>query len=531
MRPVLLAIFLLMITLPAAAEEQFVYRAESGDTLIGIAGRLLIRPTDWPRVQRLNRIQNPRRIPVGSKIRIPMSWIRRDPESARVLTVQGRAESQGTPINTGALLPEGSLVTTGDDGYATLGLPDGSELTLQAGSTLRLETLRRYGDTDLRDTSLKLEQGRVETRVAPRRGQNGRFEIRSKVAVAGVRGTEFRVGAEEETARSEVLSGTVDVEGLASARHVRVDAGFGTRVRGTAPPAEPRRLLPAPDLRALPALQERPLVRFEIPLPPGVEAWRAQVASDRGFQNVFAEGFARSADLRLSGIPDGEYWLRVRGVDSAGLEGLDAYHRFRLKARPEPPFPAAPAPDAKLTVGAVEFRWSQPEGANRYRIQVARDADFASVIRDQDRLPGLAHSLEGLEPGRYWWRLASARADGDRGPFGDPQGFTLKPLPPNPDPPDLDETQLRFSWPAEPAQRFLFQLAHDPQFSRLLAERELAEPRVTLDRPDPGSYYMRVRATDPDGYVGPFTSPQRFEVPAPPAQPWWLLLLLIFPLL
>jgi hypothetical protein len=37
---------------------------------------------------------------------------------------------------------------------------------------------------------------------------------------------------------------------------------------------------------------------------------------------------------------------------------------------------------------------------------------------------------------------------------------------------------------------------------------------------------MRVRATDPDGFVGPFTSPQKFEVPMPPP-PWWLLLLLL----
>jgi hypothetical protein len=36
---------------------------------------------------------------------------------------------------------------------------------------------------------------------------------------------------------------------------------------------------------------------------------------------------------------------------------------------------------------------------------------------------------------------------------------------------------------------------------------------------------MRVRATDPDGFVGPYTAVQRFEVPAPP--PWFLLLFLI----
>jgi hypothetical protein len=42
---------------------------------------------------------------------------------------------------------------------------------------------------------------------------------------------------------------------------------------------------------------------------------------------------------------------------------------------------------------------------------------------------------------------------------------------------------------------------------------------------------MRVRATDPDGYVGPFTTAQRIEVPEAPVRPWWLLFLLLLPLL
>jgi hypothetical protein len=37
---------------------------------------------------------------------------------------------------------------------------------------------------------------------------------------------------------------------------------------------------------------------------------------------------------------------------------------------------------------------------------------------------------------------------------------------------------------------------------------------------------MRVRATDDDGFVGPFTRPQRIEIPPRP-WPWWPLLLLL----
>jgi hypothetical protein len=522
----------LLAAFAASAQEPFVYRAESGDTLIGIGERLLVTPAQWRRLQKLNRIDDPRRIPVGREIRIPLAWMRRVPESARVVSVRGRAESAGLPLEPGALLAEGAVVSTAPDGYVTIALPDESELTLATDSQLRLAILRRLADTNSREISLVLEQGRVETRTMARKaGTTGRFEIRSRVAAAAVRGTEFRVGAEGDAARSEVLTGVVAFQGLAAAREVQLQPGFGSFVRGAVPPAEPRRLLPVPDVAGLPALQERTVVRFDLPLLPGARAWRAQVATDREFRDVLGETLTDAPALRFANLEDGDYWLRVRGVDAEGLEGLDAYHAFQLKARPEPPFPSMPNAGARLPAGPVLFGWSQPAGAVRYRIQVAGDEKFTFVLRDVDGLAGSSHTVSDLDAGEYWWRLQSIRADGDRGPFGDAQAFTLRPLPADPNPPALDEKELQFSWPALPDQTFLFQLSRDAQFSSIEVQRELNEPRIALERPAAGTYYMRVRATDRDGYVGPFTTVQRIEVPAKPARPWWLLFLLLAPLL
>ena len=60
----------------------------------------------------------------------------------------------------------------------------------------------------------------------------------------------------------------------------------------------------------------------------------------------------------------------------------------------------------------------------------------------------------------------------------------------------------------------------------LVAEQRLSQPTTTVARPDGGGYFMRVRATDDDGFVGPFTRPQRIEIPPRP-WPWWPLLLLL----
>jgi hypothetical protein len=72
---------------------------------------------------------------------------------------------------------------------------------------------------------------------------------------------------------------------------------------------------------------------------------------------------------------------------------------------------------------------------------------------------------------------------------------------------------VTFSWGGEAGQRFEFELARDERFTQELARHALVEPRVVLARPAPGFWYIRYRAIDSDGYVGPYTSPQRFTVP------------------
>ena len=121
------------------------------------------------------------------------------------------------------------------------------------------------------------------------------------------------------------------------------------------------------------------------------------------------------------------------------------------------------------------------------------------------------------------------RADGDRGPWGDAQKFTLAPPQAPPEAPSVSDKEISIAWPSEPGQRFEFEMASDDRFSKIVQSKQTTEARVVLPRPDPGKYWLRVRATDADGFVGAWSAPQVLDLPEDANL--WPLLILLLPLL
>lgn len=515
-----------------AGEQTYVHVAAPGDTLIGLGQRLLTQPAAWPQLQRLNRIRDPRRIPVGTELHVPLALMRTEAAPATVASSRGDARLGGQPLAPGQSVTEGSQLSTGADGQVTLRLVDGTQLRLRSGSRLHLDLSRRLPGTDSSLSGVQLDEGRLEaqTPVRPARGGRPGFRVNTPQGVLAVRGTEFRVGSDAQGTRGEVLQGVVAVSGRvqgastgvapgqAVAPEVRLGAGFGTviDVNGRVAAAQP--LLPAPDVSGLPALHERPLVRLTLPVQPGATGYRVQVAADDGFDQLLADVSATVPELRIAGLDDGRYLMRLRAVGAQGVEGLDAPAVLTLKARPEPPLPRAPAPDGVIRGRQVQLAWAASSQAQRYRLQVRRaDANEAAPLHDLPAVEGLTHTLEAVEPGRYVWRVGSIRATGDAGPWGDAQSFEVKALPPTPGPPappEVGDDTVRFFWQRLPGQTFEFQVARDAAFNQVVHRQDIDGTSVELPLPGTGRFHVRLRARDADGFVGPWSASQHFDVTA-----------------
>ena len=134
-----------------------------------------------------------------------------------------------------------------------------------------------------------------------------------------------------------------------------------------------------------------------------------------------------------------------------------------------PPASNAPRSGGKQSLGPVEFQWSPNLEAKTSRLQVARDERFTELVAEREGVEGDKLTLDLGGPGTYFWRLASTRADGDKGPFGDAQRFELRPLP---EPPKgglgEDGKSLLLAWGGRPEDMQHVELARDAQFNLIV---------------------------------------------------------------
>ncbi len=512
--------------------EDWIYKVREGDNLWNLTADHLIDMSYVGRVQKLNNIADPWHILPGTRIRIPSQWVRHYPALVRVQNLQGSASiiedgaDHAKPLKPGSVVMLGDTVITHADSTLVLGFLDGSRILLQENSRLKIDHLMLLEYTGMSDSRLQLEAGRLETQVVRHKGTARRFEIKTPATVTSVRGTDYRLSAEAQTkeSRTEVVEGKVAVKGGAKTR--QLISGFGTVIALGKAPIPPVKLLPPPDTSQLPTVFGQVPIQFAMPDPKEGQGYRVQIAKTDLFRDVMFDKTFTGTIIRGPDLPDGNYHIRIRGIDAQQLEGQNAQQQFSINARPEAPFPVSPKPGEGILIeDNPEFSWSRQQGDPQYHLQVAADEAFSKILVDQAGISEEALTVtDELPLGKYYWRVAAVDQDGD-GPFSDSQMFRRILPAPEIDEPEISEDTLMIrSRSGLPGQTYHFQMSDDADFSELMVDQQTDQPGFEIPRPAAGEYFIRVRTIDPDGFIGPFGAPQSINVPYDDL--YWLLVLL-----
>jgi hypothetical protein len=351
----------LLATTSAQAQE-WIYTVRSGDNPWSISRDYLQGMDYWPQLQRYNGITRPTQIPPGTQLRIPIEWLKKPvkPITARVLDVRGAVEvssgktGQRIPLEVNNTLQAGDTIHTGPASNVRVKFHDDSELLLQADSTLALETLNVYATSGLVDAQLHLRRGRLETQTTTRKDPAIRYEIRTPSAIAAVRGTEFRVGADDATqvALAEVTDGEVSFSSAGQTTVLPEKFGAVAKAGGGKPLKV--ELLPPPEIADFPTTLEE--LEFSWPAVDRAQKYRVQLMAYQrkrfkllvvnqgrlihseqvgGGEQVLAliyEEIVQTPQFQGPQLPNDNYLLRIRGIDEQGLEGLNGEHQFTLFA-------------------------------------------------------------------------------------------------------------------------------------------------------------------------------------------------------
>lgn len=395
---------------PAARADLYAYTMAPGDSLYGLARRYFMRADDYRTVQRLNRIADPQRIAIGRTISIPMSLLRGEELSARLIAARGVVSvMQGErtlPVALGMALEMGTALETGQNGVLTIELPNGSRTTLPTRSRLVIRKLRKLLLGGAIDYELEVSTGKAETEATPVGNGKGQFRVRTPRAVSAVRGTRFRVGYGGEDSSAEVLEGRVAV-GSGDKTAEQVESGFGARISASGAIAQ-EALLPPVELVDPTRVQIDPLVELALRPVPGATGYHVQISRDSGFIDVVADETVSAPLVRVADLPNGNWFVRATAIAASGLEGQYQSQLIRRRLTG-----VSASADGDLDV--LRFRWGgDGEGRRSYRFQMTGEDRNAPPVVDESGLDAAGIDLRDMKPGTYFWRVGVRQfQDGD----------------------------------------------------------------------------------------------------------------------
>ena len=424
---------LFLLCPPIASAEEWTYTTRPNDTLWDISQKYLKSVTYWERLQKHNSVNIAKQLAPGTRLRIPLEWLKMQAVDATVVSITGKVELVRSESTKAVILSSkesisiGSKIITGDNGSALIQFADSSTLLIQKNSQVVFNTLSSYGKTGMVDTRLRLQKGRVETSVTPMKNSGSRYEIKTPAAVAAVRGTQFRVAYEnnQQTMASEVVKGEVSVaaEGIEQS----LIKGFGTITEKGKAPQPPVKLLIQPDLKNIPNIVKYLPFTFKWPELENAVQYRVQISPAEQQNALIHESNQNSEQFTLNTLNDGQYILRIRGIDENGLEGFNAKRAFTL----DTDFPVvtliSPAHKLETSNKALTFKWKLEKKAASYQLQIATDIQFSNLIVDQISTKNTLTIEEGIiQDGDYFWRITAIDENKNKGKPSEAREFSIE---------------------------------------------------------------------------------------------------------
>jgi len=253
------------------------------------------------------------------------------------------------------------------------------------------------------------------------------------------------------------------------------------------------------------------------------ETYHIEVARDISFTDIIEQAYITETSYQSVELLEGNYYWRVRPINSFGLEGqFSDVQSFSITG---PRAPIVDTPSNNLMLGDTlnpVFSWQPVDNSVSYVFELATDKDFASVLSQSELLETSIQSGE-LELGQYYWRLRSKNELGFFGDWGQIYSFTISgPIPPVIIAP-INAVQaatsqgVKLQWAGDEAVKYEIEIDDDADFSSSKSHLNVSGSSFVTTSYGKGLNHWRIRAVNPQGISGEWSSINRFTANVAPA--------------
>ena len=378
------ALILLSVSSQAGQAGDWRYSVRPGDTFWSVCNEYIAHDNCWRELAEHNQIDNPRQLPIGTLLLIPIEWLKQAPVAAQAVYILGEVSfssinQKPAELKTGQALRLGSKIVVGQ-GSATLRFADGATIVMSANSELIIDSSSAIKQARAQSIEVSLPRGEVQVTV-PKRMPRTQFRIKTPTAVAAVRGTKFRVASSVPQAdgqsgntRSEVLEGIVGVTSHSDSENVSAGHGVST-INGRGLSAQAM-LLSAPRWNR--SCTDPGYVEWQISLE-AAQYRLVLMADDSKVDQVISTVMVADSNYIFKDLEEGCYQVKVNAVDSQGYNGLESQRRLCYQTELSPP----KITEAEFNREGLLVAWDLVEDAKRYRVDVSESADFSDLVKSQ----------------------------------------------------------------------------------------------------------------------------------------------------
>jgi hypothetical protein len=256
----------------------------------------------------------------------------------------------------------------------------------------------------------------------------------------------------------------------------------------------------------------------------GAATYRVQLATDSLFTTLVADDSTPTAPTKTVGslVNGKKYYWRVNAKNVGGTSAYSAIAAFTtIIAAPATPVLGSPVNGATNQALSLALNWTASAGAATYRVQLATDSLFTTLIADDSTPTAPTKTVSSLVNGKkYYWRV-NAKNVGGTSAFSAFSAFTTVPLISVPSVPVAvspvngstnQAIALTLSWQASAgASTYRVQFAADSLFTMLLANDSTITTTsyAVASLSNLTQYFWRINAKNASG-TSAFTATQKF---------------------